>query len=355
MKRIGGVWDAITGWDNLLLAFRKARRGKRDRAEVAWFACHLEPELLALQEELRSGRYQPGAYRQFTIYDRKPRVISAAPFRDRVVHHAVMNVIEPPLDRRFIDDCYACRKGKGVHQAVDRYQAYANRYTYVLKLDVQRYFPSIDHGLLLSMLERRIKDRKVLRLLQALIHGSPEVADAPVYFPGDDLFTPLEHRRGIPIGNLTSQFFANLYLDDFDHWLKEQRQAPAYLRYVDDLLLLDDSKSRLWEQCAAIEARLGQLRLRLHGASKRHIQRSRHWVDVLGYRVRPDRRRLRNDNGHRFRRHLQRMAEQCRRGRLDAERMNAAVQSWIGHARHADTEGLRRAIFAGVEWPWAHA
>jgi RNA-directed DNA polymerase len=141
MKRIGGLWDAITGWDNLFLAFRKARRGKRDRAEVAWFTCHLEPELLDLQRELREARYQPGAYRQFTIYDRKPRVISAAPFRDRVVHHAVMNLVEPALDRRFIDDCYACRKGKGVHQAVDRYQAYANRYAYVLKLDIQRYFP----------------------------------------------------------------------------------------------------------------------------------------------------------------------------------------------------------------------
>jgi len=236
MKRLGWVWDSVTAFDNLLLAYRKARRGKRGREEVARFACELEPELLRLQTELREGRYRPGQYRQFTIYERKPRLISAAPFRDRVVHHALMNIIEPPLDRRFIDDCYACRKGKGVHAAVNRYQAYAQRYAYVLKLDIRQYFPSIDHRLLKETLLRRIKDPDVLALLGAIIDGGPPASpEGDFLFPGDDLFTPLERRRGILIGNLTSQFFANLYLDDFDHWLKESLRTPAYLRYVDDL------------------------------------------------------------------------------------------------------------------------
>ena len=355
MKRLGGLWEAITAWDNLVLAYHKARRGKRNRPAVAWFACHLEPELLDLQRELRTGGYAPGAYRQFTIYDRKPRVISAAPFRDRVVHHAVMNLVEPALDRRFIDDTYACRKGKGVHQAVARYQAYAQRYAYVLKLDIQRYFPSIDHALLLEMLNRRLKDRPLLQLLERLITASPETVTAPVYFPGDDLFTPLLRRQGIPIGNLTSQFFANLYLDDFDHWLKELRRAPAYMRYVDDLVLLDDCKQRLWDQCAAIEETLATLRLRLHGEHRRHIQRSHDWVDVLGYQVRPDRRRLRSENGYRFRRRLRRLLALHRHGRIDDLALNASIQSWLGHARHADTEGLRRQLFADVQWRRAQA
>ena len=140
MKRLGGVWSAITAFDNLLLAYRKARRGKASRPAVAYFGLDLERELLTLQRQLRSHSYRPGEYRLFTIYERKPRRIAAAPFRDRVVHHALMNIIEPPLDRRFIFDSYACRRGKGVHQAVDRFQGWARRYPYVLKLDIQRYY-----------------------------------------------------------------------------------------------------------------------------------------------------------------------------------------------------------------------
>ena len=346
MKRIGGLWDRVVAFENLLLAYRKARRGKRGRIEVARFGCDLEVELLKLQAELNSGDY-PGSYRQFTLYERKPRVISAAPFRDRVVHHALMNVIEPLLDRGFIDDSYACRKGKGVHAAVNRYQDYAQRYPYVLKLDIRQYFPSIDHRLLKEMLRRRIKDAETLRLLDCIIDGSPEPPHSPFIFPGDDLFTPLERRRGIPIGNLTSQFFANLYLDGFDHWVKESLCVPAYLRYVDDLILLDDDKQRLWAACAAMGQRLESLRLCLH-PRKRQISRTTDWVDVLGYQVRRDARRLRSDNGHRFRRRLRGMARAYARWQIDWDTVDASVQSWIGHASHANTEGLRRAIFDAV-------
>ncbi len=143
MKRLGGVWPQLVSFENLLLAFKKARRGKSRRASVAQFECNLEPELLQLQRELQSGEYLPGDYRLFTLYERKPRQISAAPFRDRVVHHAIMNVIEPRIDRSFIDDSYACRHGKGTHAAVDKYQQWAHRYRYVLKMDIARYFPKI--------------------------------------------------------------------------------------------------------------------------------------------------------------------------------------------------------------------
>jgi retron-type reverse transcriptase len=148
MKRLGGVWSKVVSFENLLTAYRKARRGKAQRLEVARFGLALERELLALQRELQTAEYRPGPYHLFTIYERKPRVIAAAPFRDRVVHHAVMNVIEPLLDRTFIHDSYACRIGKGTHAAVDRYQTWARRYPYVLKMDVAQYFPSIDHDIL---------------------------------------------------------------------------------------------------------------------------------------------------------------------------------------------------------------
>lgn len=350
MKRLNDLWPQLISFDNLWQAWRQARRGKSRSAGAVAFELNLERELLALQRELADGCYQPGAYRLFTLYERKPRLIAAAPFRDRVVHHAVMNVIEPPLDRTFIHDSYACRHGKGTHAAVDRYQRWAQRYPYVLKLDIQRYFPSIDHALLKAKLRRRIADPHVLTLLDRIIDGSPEaVAGEPAWFPGDDLLTPLERRRGIPIGNLTSQFFANLYLDDLDHWLKEQCRVPAYLRYVDDMVLLADAKPALHDHHAALADYLNRERLRLH-PRKAQVSRTRDGLNLLGYVVYPQRRRLRNDNGLRFRRRLRGFARAYARGRLSLAVINPSVQAWLGHARHADTFGLRQSIFNAVSF-----
>ncbi len=347
MKRLRDLWPPLIAFDNLWRAWRQARRGKSRSPGAIAFELNLERELLALQRELADGSYQPGAYRLFTLYERKPRLIAAAPFRDRVVHHAVMNVIEPPLDRTFIYDSYACRRGKGTHAAVDRYQRWARRYPYVLKLDIQRYFPSIDHALLKAKLRRRIADPRVLALLDRIIDGSPDVPGEPAWFPGDDLLAPAERRRGIPIGNLTSQFFANLYLDDLDHFIKEQRRVPAYLRYVDDLVLLADAKTALHDHHAALADYLNRDRLRLH-PRKAQVSRPRDGLNLLGYIVFPHRRRLRNDNGLRFRRRLRRFTRAYARGRLNLADIDPSVQAWLGHARHADTYGLCRHIFNAV-------
>ncbi|MCC9000424.1 MAG: reverse transcriptase/maturase family protein [Candidatus Contendobacter sp.] len=363
MKPLQNLWPQLITFENLWQAWRQARRGKSRSAGAVAFELNLEHELLALQRELEDGCYQPGEYRLFTLYERKPRLIAAAPFRDRVVHQAVMNVIEPPLDRTFIDDSYACRRGKGTHAAVDRYQRWAQRYPYALKLDIRRYFPSIDHALLKAKLQRRIADPQVLALLNRIIDSSPESAagdppfgkggqggfSKPVYFPGDNLLTPLERRCGIPIGNLTSQFFANLYLDDFDHWLKEQRRVHAYLRYVDDMVLLADSKPSLHDHQAALADYLNQERLRLH-PRKAQISHTGDGLNLLGYLVFPHRRRLRNDNGLRFRRRLRGFARAYAEGRLSLADINPSVQAWIGHARHADTLGLRQSIFNAVSF-----
>jgi hypothetical protein len=254
-------------------------------------------------------------------------------------------VIEPPLDRTFIHDSYACRAGKGTHGAIDRYQGWARHHAYALKMDIARYFPSIDRELLKAKLRRRLKDRRVLALLDLIIDSGPLGLAQPVYFPGDDLLTPLERGVGIPIGNLTSQFFANLYLDDFDHWIKERLGISAYLRYVDDSVVLDDDKSRLAELRAIITERLAVDRLRLH-PRKAHVTPVARGIDLLGYRVFPHKRLLRNDNGHRFARKLRRFAERYAAGQLQWDDFNPAVQSWIGHARHADTEGLRERLFS---------
>jgi RNA-directed DNA polymerase len=186
-----------------------------------------------------------------------------------------------------------------------------------------------------------------LDLLDRIIDGSPAGNAELYYFVSDELFTPLERRVGIPIGNLTSQFFANLYLDDLDHFIKQKLSLRPYLRYVDDMVVLDNDKGRLVEIRAAVRARLEADRLRLH-PNKAHVSPARDGLNLLGYLVFPDHRRLRSDNGHRFARKLRQLTRRYAAHRLDWQDVNASVQSWIGHAKHADTDGLRRAIFSQV-------
>ncbi len=347
MRRIGGLWEPLVSFDNLYLAWRKARRGKANRPAVARFALDLEHNLLRLQQQLIDRTYQPDGYRLFTIYDRKPRNIAAAPFHDRVVHHALMNRVEPALDRRLYAHCYACRTGKGVHAAVDRYQRWAQRYSYALKLDVSRYFPSIDHQILKAKLRHHIKDQAVLWLFDRIIDSAPPGNAPLISFPEDDLVDLMQHRRGLPIGNLTSQFLGNLYLTELDYYLKQQCEVRGYLRYVDDLILLDDSKARLWRIKSAIDKFLQQERLILH-PHKVQVLPTAKGVDLLGYRVFPHHRRLRRENGYRFRRRLRAQAKAYACGGLELADVRASVAAWIGHARHADSRGLRRAVLGMV-------
>mgnify|MGYP001089470141 CR=1 FL=1 len=349
MKRIGGLWPRILEFDNLLLAWRRARRGKRNRSAVARFGLDLERNLFQLQEELTSHRYRPGGYRQFEIYDRKARTISAAPFRDRVVHHALMNLVEPTLDSRFIHHCYACRRGRGVHAAAERAQHWVRRYRYALKLDVSRYFPSIDHDIAKAKLARLIKDPDVLWLFGKIIDSAPANKTPLAIFPGDDLVELMQRRRGLPIGNLTSQFLGNLYLNDLDHHLYEHCGAQAYLRYVDDLILFGDNRRRLWTLRDEIDRFLAAERLQLH-PHKQEIFRCRDGIDVLGYRVFAEQRRVRQGNGYRFRRRLRARAAAFARGRCSLEDVRTSVAAWIGHVQHADSHGLRRAVLGAVSF-----
>lgn len=344
---LSNLWSRMISFDHLLSAYQLARKGKRKRTEVANFSLELEERLFDLQLDLQTGRYQPGEYRQFTVYERKPRPIAAAPFRDRIVHQALMSLIEPALDARFYVHSYACRRGKGMHKAIDQYRQWARRYAYVLKLDIARYFPNIDHEILYSQLCRHIDDENVLKLIRLLIDTSPDYPqEATFFYPGDDLITPTIRRRGIPIGNLTSQFFANYYLNEFDYWIVGELGIPAYLRYVDDLCLLADSKAQLWQAAAAIEAFLNHhLRLSLR-PGKTLLRPTREKIDLLGYQVSRQRRWLRNDNGYRFQRKLKRATERIQQREWTMAEFKPSLMSWIGHAQHAETLNLREKIFS---------
>lgn len=332
----------------LLLAYRKARRGKRNQIEVQQFGFNLEYELSDIREQLQQKTYCPGSFRQFQVKDRKIRLISAAPFRDRVVQHALMNIVEPALDRLFIVDSYASRKTKGVHAAVRQYREWANRYPYALKIDISRYFDSIDHRILKQKIARLIADPEVLWLFDVIIDSSPwPQQPAIVKAPDDTLLDLMERNVGLPLGNLTSQFLGNVYLNDLDHHVKGVLQIPAYLRYVDDMIILGDSKQQLWQWCEEIENFLARERIGIHPRKKMLVPVSC-GLDVLGYRVFPQMTRLGRGSGYCFRRKLKSLAKDYHANRITLPEIKPYVAGWLGHARQADSSGLCKAIFRQV-------
>ena len=348
MKTYKNLYSQICAFENLFLAYRAAARGKRGKPEVAAFERELEPNLFRLQEALVSQTYRPGPYHNFAIYEPKRRLVSAAPFRDRVVHHALCRVIEPIWEPRFIHTSYACRVGKGTHKALDRCQAWARRYRYAFHGDMVKYFPSIDHWIMRSLLARHIADRRVMWLIDRILDSGAgiQAGGCPqVYLPGDDLFTALRP-RGLPIGNLTSQFWANVYLHELDRFVKHQLRCPAYLRYMDDTVLFSDDKAQLHEWKAAMQDFVaGHLRLLLH-PRKSVVFPVKVGIDFCGFRIYPTHRRLRRSSVRRFVRRFRRQRQAYRQGEISLEEMTTSVQSWIAHAAHGNTWRLRRRLFA---------
>ena len=339
------LFERLCDWSNLLIAFHKAARGKRDHEPVAAFEYRLEDNLIELQNELQQKTYRPGGYDSFYIHEPKKRLISAAPFRDRVVHHAFCNVIEPIFEKRFIHDSYANRKGKGTHRAIARAQRFLRRFKYVLTCDIRQFFPSIDHEVLRSILARQIKDADVMGLIDCIIQSGRGVLNEVyemVYFPGDDLFA-VNRPRGLPIGNLTSQFWANCYLDGFDHFVKRELRCKGYVRYVDDMLFFSDSKSRLWEIRHAVMKRLDRLRLTIH-LQKSQPRPSRQGVPFLGFVVYPHKQRLKPRKGIAYCRKLKAQVVAYHSGELGVEKLAASFAGWCNHVGQGDTDGLIRDV-----------
>ena len=303
-RRADGLFDQVATFGALCAAASRAALGKRRGPGPAAFLANLETEVLALERELRAGTWRPGGYVSFEIRDPKRRLISAAPFRDRVVHHAVHAVIAPLFERGFIDHTYANRAGKGTHRALARYERLRDRHPHVLRGDIYRYFPAIDHEVLKADLRRRIACRRTLAVLDRIVDASnPQEPVNLLYYPGDDLFTLFERRRGLPIGNLTSQLFANVYLDRFDHFVTEVLRAP-YLRYVDDFALFADDPAVLEAWRGRLAAFLARRRLSLHPV-KTHVVATSSPTTFLGFELRPGgRRRLPESNVRRFRNRL---------------------------------------------------
>jgi len=352
LKTYKHLYPQITSFDNLHLAYKSAARGKRGRPDVAAFEFDLERNLIELQQELEAQTYQPGPYFNFRIHDPKPRLISAAPFRDRVVHHALCRVIEPIFERRFVHDTYACRVGKGTHAALHRAQHFARRYRHVLKCDLEHFFPRMDHALLRAQLARVIACRPTRWLADQILNSGAGIhppRDAPVYFPGDDLFAVNRH-TGLPIGNLTSQFWANVYLNPLDHFVKRELKCAGYARYVDDFLLFADDKPTLHRWRQAVIEFAAALRLTLH-EPQAAVFPVETGIPFLGWRVYPTHLRLKRRNGVAFQRRLTQRLADFSAGRIGWDKVDATVKGWVAHAAHGDTWGLRRALLSGIILP----
>ncbi len=310
-----GLFDAITSFDALCRAARRAARGKNISQRTARFLVDLEPEVLGLQRELRSGVYRPRAYHTFRIRDPKPRTISAAHFRDRVVHHALCAGVEPLFERAASDCSFACRRGKGSHAAIRRARAFAGEAPWFLKLDIQSHFETIDHAVLEQLVADRVADERTRVLAARFIH-----AGAPGSAPG----------KGLPIGNLTSQHFANLYLTPLDHFIVATLRPSAYLRYMDDLLLFGLSRAALDRCHAAIGGFLArELRLALrHDATRREPVHA--GVPFLGFRIWPNLIRFDGRRSRRFRRKVRRLRRLCQEGAMSEDEAAASGASLIG-------------------------
>ncbi len=348
MKTFKNLYPQICDKENLWLAYRRSRRGKRFQINVAGFEYNLEQNLAELHRELTEQTYKPGWYTNFYITEPKKRKISAAPFRDRVVHHAICNVIEPVFEKAFIYDTYACRKEKGTHKAILRFSEYSRKNKYALKCDIKKYFPSIDHQILKGLIRRKIACKQTLWLIDKIIDNSNPQEEALEYYPGDDLFTPGERRKGIPIGNLTSQFFANIYLNGLDHYAKETLFCRSYIRYCDDFVLLSDDKRQLGTWKKEIVCYLQDLRLKLH-ENKSQAFPVNAGVTFLGLRVFPSYRRLAKNNLIMALRRLKRLKKALAKGEVSMENCKNSIMAWFGHARWADTYKLRQKIAADWE------
>jgi len=347
MKRYGNLWHQVIAFENIYLAAKKAQKGKRFNPCVLRFNFNGEEELLTLQRQLKHKTYQPGSYTTFEITTPKKRIISAAPYRDRVVHHALCNIIAPLLEESLIQHTYANRIGFGTHRALKKFTHELRRHEYILQCDIRKYFPSIDHEILKTLIRRKIKCPDTLWLMDKIIDNSNSQEPVEQHFPGDTLLTPLERRKGLPIGNLTSQTFANFYLHGFDHFVTEKLKL-SYLRYVDDFSLFSNHYQKLVDARNEITHYLDQLRLKIHPV-KSQLFETRHAATFVGFRVFKTYIRVRSENLRMGRRRLRYALKQYQQGHCSAHEIRQSLQSWLAHLSHADSYRLKAKILNLIE------
>ena len=341
MKTHKNLFQEVCEFENLYNAYLKARRGKNNIKEVLEFTYNLENELIKLKYELISQTFKTGKYRHFVIFEPKERKISALPFRDRVVHHAICSVIEIIFEKKFIYDSYACRKGKGTHAGADRIQKFirkANSNYYVLKCDVSKYFPSVNHEILKQLIREKIGDEKLLQLLDKIIDSSGEKSD-----DSEEQGAQISLNNGIPIGNLTSQLFANIYLTKLDEYVKYELKIKYYIRYMDDFILLHESKQELHEIKEKIRLFLSSMRLTLH-PKKANIFPIALGIDFLGYRIYNNYRLVRKSTVKRFLKGVKVKLKKYDADIISFDKSMESFNSWEAYMDHGNSYNLKKSL-----------
>jgi RNA-directed DNA polymerase len=332
------LFDELVSFDNLYSAYLKARKGKRFLDYVLVFEQNLEQELLNLQRDLKSNAYVHGCYREMIVNDSKKRLIKVAPFRDRIVHHALCNIIEPIIDKKFVFDSYACRKNKGTHKAVRRLQSFLRKKdnVFCLQCDISKYFMSIDHKVLFGLCCKHISDERVLLLISKIISSSND------YVFVDE--NGVERNKGIPIGNLTSQLFANLYLNLLDQFVKHKLRVKFYLRYMDDFLFLSDSKFFLnWVKREVVCFLEKNLFLVLN-PKKANLFLVKKGVSFLGYVIFPFYKLLRKSTVKRFIKRIKKQICSVETGFVNENDLKTSLVSWRAYAKDANSFMLRKSL-----------
>jgi RNA-directed DNA polymerase len=345
MKIYKNIFPEMISMESLLNAWDEFKKGKRSKADVQEFELHLEDNLFRLHRDLKNKKYKHGSYAGFYIRDPKVRRIHKAEVQDRVVHHVIFQHLNPVFESSFIADSYSCRKDKGTHKGVKRLGVFARKVyqthgcCFVLKCDIRKFFFTIDHKILIDIIARRIKDPDVLWFIKMIVDS----------FSSE--FSEDNSLKGIPIGNLTSQLFANIYMNEFDQFIKHDLRVAYYARYTDDFVIVHHDKDYLLDIKNKIADFLeSNLKLSLH-PGKVEIRKYRQGVDFLGYVTLPKARMLRTKVRRRIFKKLHTYARQFKDGKITEEALLRSFDSYLGVLSHADSHRLKQELRQKV-WEW---
>ncbi|MBI5797712.1 hypothetical protein HZA98_02285 [Candidatus Woesearchaeota archaeon] len=345
MKTYRNLWQELCSYENLQVAFEKASRGKTQKPYVIEFERDIKSNIQKLRIELLFHCYRPQPLVTFILRDPKIRKISKSHFRDRVVHHAICNIIEPFFEREFIYDSYANRIGKGTLKAIQRFDKFKRKVSknnshacFILKADIKAYFDNVNNSILTRIIEKKILDQKVMHLIKIILRNHT----------GDAL------RKGMPLGNLTSQFFANVYLNELDQYVKQKLKIKYYLRYVDDFIILHNDRKILGETKEAISSYLkNSLGLDLHPA-KSKIHLLNRGVAFLGFRIFYWHKLLRKSNRRKYFRKIEEYKTLYDEKFLSYDTMYNSFQGWQGYTRIGNTYKLRDQVRKKIEKEFPH-
>ena len=347
MKTYKNLYQKVCSFDNLISAFRKARKGKSKKDYVINFELKLQKNLKCLQKDLINKTYFPSNLKKFVIRDPKTRTIHSSIFRDRIVHHAIINILNPIYEKIFIYDSFASRKNKGSHKAINRFESFIKKVSsngrliknsfnnnsiqgYVLKADFRHYFDSVNHKILINILRKKIDDENLISLIKIVLEN-------------------FESSKGVgmPLGNYTSQFFANIYLNELDYYVKHTLKSKYYIRYVDDFVILHKNKKRLKYFLEHINNFIPCLKIKLH-PDKSEIHPLRNGITFLGYRIFYHCRLLRQRNIRYFTKELKKNISLYKNKDITKEQIESRINGWLGYAKFGNTFNFRNKIFSNI-------